>query len=160
MRIWRSVVMVLVLLSSCDDRRVFEKYADFDDQHWRVSEQPEFDFEITDTLEHYSIYCNLRNAESYPFSDFRFSYSLTDTTGAVLEQKQITEYLFDKKSGKPFGSSGLGDIYDHRFMLLNNYSFPHSGKYIIRFEQFMRADTLAGILAVGLRVEKTEKEKK
>ncbi len=153
MRVLSFVLLALGLLSSCDDRRVYEQYADFEEDYWNVREQPEFEFEITDTVQRYNIYCNLRNAESYPFSDFRFTYTLTDSLGAVLEKKLVTEYLFDKKSGKPFGSSGLGDIYDHRFLLLKDYTFTRSGSYTLRFEQFMRADTLMGILAVGVRVE-------
>ena len=57
------------------------------------------------------------------------------------------------KTGKPFGTSGLGDIYDHRFELLKDYQFPTRGKYRIKLEQMMRMDTLHGILAVGVRVE-------
>ena len=155
MRILSCVLIALALLSACDDKRVYEKYVDFDNHQWIVHEQPEFEFEITDTVQRYNVYCDLRNAESYPFSDFRFTYTLTDTLGAVLEKRLVTEYLFDKKTGKPFGSSGLGDIYDHRFLLLQNYPFPGKGRFTLRFEQFMRADTLAGIMAVGARVERT-----
>ena len=66
----------------------------------------------------------------------------------------MTVLLFDAKTGKPLGKSGIGDLYDHRFILLNNYKFKNKGKYRIVFEQFMRMDTLPGIMAVGLRVEK------
>ena len=64
------------------------------------------------------------------------------------------EYLFDAKTGKPSGKSGIGDLYDHRFLLLQNYQFPKPGKYKIVLEQFMRMDTLPGIVAIGIRVEK------
>jgi gliding motility-associated lipoprotein GldH len=66
------------------------------------------------------------------------------------------EYLFDAKSGEPKGKSGIGDLYDHRFLLLQNYQFPRPGKYKIILEQFMRMETLPGIVAVGVRVDKVE----
>ena len=135
---------------------MFENYKDFDNSAWIVSDQPEFQFSITDTQQPYNLYCNLRNAESYPFADFRFTYYLFDTTEILMDKKQKLTYLFDKKSGKPYGESGLGDIYDHQFLLLKNYKFSHPGKYTVQFEQFMRRDTLQGILAVGLRVERAE----
>jgi gliding motility-associated lipoprotein GldH len=63
-------------------------------------------------------------------------------------------FLFDQHTGKPQGSSGLGDIYDQRFPVISNYKFPSPGKYKVSFEQFMRKDTLEGVLAIGLRVER------
>jgi len=35
-----------------------------------------------------------------------------------------------------------------------NYSFSKPGRYTILLEQFNRRDTLNGVLAVGIRVEK------
>ena len=81
------------------------------------------------------------------------TYSLHDSTGAELEKKLVSKLLFDDKTGEPHGNSGLGDLYDHRLPLILNYQFEKSGKYRVKFEQFMRTDTLSGVLAVGLRVE-------
>ena len=54
------------------------------------------------------------------------------------------------------GTSGVGDIYDHQFPILKNYSFKKLGTYRMSFQQFMRQDTIPGVLAVGLRVETIE----
>jgi gliding motility-associated lipoprotein GldH len=151
-----AFIIAAFLLHACDEQRLFENYKDFDNSAWVVSDQPAFEFSIADTQLPYNLYCNLRNAESYPFADFRFSYYLSDTTGALTDKRLKITYLFDRKSGEPYGESGLGDIYDHQFLLLKNYKFSHPGKYTVRFEQFMRRDTLPGILAVGLRVERAE----
>ena len=62
--------------------------------------------------------------------------------------------LFDDKTGEPLGESGLGDIYQHRIPVKMNHRFDYAGKYKVSFEQFMRTDTLSGILGVGLRVER------
>jgi len=68
-------------------------------------------------------------------------------------KKLISEYLFDLKTGQPFGASGLGDVYDHRFPFLENYELK-PGLYNLKLQQFMREDTLHGILAAGIRVER------
>jgi gliding motility-associated lipoprotein GldH len=78
-----------------------------------------------------------------------------DTLGNVFEKKLVSEFLFDKKTGKPFGNSVLGDIYDHRIPILKKYVFKNPGRYVMRYEHFMRTDSLAGILGVGLRIEKS-----
>ena len=98
----------------------------------------------------------MRNSVSYPWSRLFITYYLQDSTGKDLQTKLLNEDLFDTKSGKPLGESGLGDIYDHQFQVLRDYQFAYPGKYKMKFEQFMRTDTLHGILAVGLRVERAD----
>ena len=146
--------ITILFLTSCDDDRVFEQITDLDNREWLVSEKPEFEFEIDNSGAQYNLYCNIRNSVSYPYSRFFFTYYLQDSTGAEVKTALVTEYLFDAKTGKPFGKSGIGDLYDHRFLLVKNHQFKHKGKYRVKFEQFMRTDTLSGILAVGLRVER------
>jgi gliding motility-associated lipoprotein GldH len=149
--IW--IAFVCTWLMGCDQSRVYEQNVDFDERYWLVNEKPEFEFTIDQPADKYTIYGNLRNTISYPYARVFFTYHLQDSAGTELEKKLVTQYLFDSKTGKPFGNSGLGDIYDHRFELLPDYQFRHRGKYKIRLEQMMRIDTLQGILAVGVRVE-------
>jgi hypothetical protein len=54
---------------------------------------------------------------------------------------------------EPLGRSGLGDVYDHRFLVLPNYSFTQPGKYKFTIQQENRQDTFGWCLAIGLRVE-------
>jgi gliding motility-associated lipoprotein GldH len=143
-----------VVFGSCNDNRVYEQVVDFNNQEWIVSDKPSFEFEIDDIESKYNIFSDVRNAVSYPYARFYFTYYLQDSSGVEVQRKLVGEYLFDAKTGKPSGKSGIGDLYDHRFLLLQNYQFPAKGKYRIVFEQFMRMDTLPGIVAIGVRVEK------
>lgn len=154
MRIIFPFLLLAVFLSACDDTRVYEKNLDFEQRHWLVNDSAAFEFEIKDTTLRYNLYCNLRNTVSFPYARLFVNYHLEDSTGKPLQKRLIQTFLFDQNTGKPQGTSGLGDIYDHRIRLISNYRFPHAGKYNMRFEQYMRKDTLEGILAVGLRVEK------
>ncbi len=153
------VILFAVIFSACDDSRLFEVNHDFKDRIWLVNDVQEFEFAITDSAAQYDLYCNLRNSVAFPFSRFFVKYSLKDSIGNELASKLAAAYLFDAKTGKPEGSSGLGDIYDHRIPLLNNYKFNRSGKYRMTLQQYMRRDTLEGILAVGVRVEKEPSQK-
>ena len=145
-------LVIAILLLSCDDTRVYEKNYDFVERQWKVNERPSFEFKAA-ANQSYNLYCNLRNSVSYPYSRIFINYNVKDSTGAELSRKMISTFLFDEKTGKPLGSSGLGDIYDHQIPLLGNYTFTKNGTYTVQFEQFMRTDSLQGILAVGLRVE-------
>lgn len=154
MRIAPTVLAVLMLVFSCDSERVYEKNFDFESRFWEITEQPLFEFEINDAVSRYNLYGNLRNSASYPYSRLFVNAYLQDSSGSLLQKKLTTVYLFDQKTGKPLGESGIGDIYDHRIKLMENYQFPYAGKFSMKLEQYMRLDSLEGILAVGLRVEK------
>ena len=99
---------------------------------------------------------NIRNSLDYPYARIFVNYDLRKLDSTSLSKKMVAEYLFDQKTGKPFGTSGIGDIYDHQFLILKNYSFEKAGAYKMKLNQFMRMDTIPGILAVGIRVEKAE----
>jgi gliding motility-associated lipoprotein GldH len=154
MRVVITFLSLAIFLSACDKTRVYEKNHDFDKRHWLASETTVFDFDITDTAASYNLYCNIRNTVAFPYSRLFVNYYLEDSTGRLIQKKLTQAFLFDKDTGKPHGASGLGDIYDQRVPVIDNYKFARAGKYRMRFEQYMRMDTLPGILAVGLRVEK------
>ncbi len=157
MRIFIALSLAAILLAACDDTRVYEQISDFENRQWISADKPQFEFIIDDINQRYNLYSDIRNSVSYPYSRFFFTYYLQDSTGSDFQKSLITEYLFDAKTGKPYGKSGIGDLYDHRFLLLENYQFQQPGKYRVIFEQFMRMDTLPGIMSVGLRVERAAK---
>ena len=151
-RYW--ILLMAVLWLSCDDERLYEKNVSFDDRFWKQSEKAEFEFDITDNVVPYNVYLNIRNSVDYPYSRIFVNYTLQDSTGKVLDKQLLSSMLFDPKTGSPEGSSGLGDIYDHQILIKKNHKFSSRGKHKIYFEQFMRKDTLEGIIAVGVRIEK------
>lgn len=141
------------VLVSCDSDRLFEQNTEFKDRTWKVNEPVVFEFTIEDPELKYNLYYNVRNSLDYPYARLFVEYQLSDSMGTELSKKLVSEYLFDQKTGKPLGSSGLGDVFDHRFLLLEKQEFKAAGKYRLRLEQFNRQDTLKGVLAVGVRVE-------
>ena len=148
-----SIACALVLLS-CDDTRRYADNKDFQKRYWLANDTAKFEFEIQGQAL-YNVHYDLRNTLDYPYSRIFVNFVLSDSTGQVLSSKLVSNYLFDLKTGKPFGRSGLGDLYDHRFPLLNAYGL-RQGKYTITLQQFMRVDTLTGVLAAGVRVELSE----
>ena len=154
MRILLFAFFTATILVACDESRVYEKNVDFDQRFWAAQDTAEYEFQIADNNVNYNLYCDIRNSVSYPWSRIFFNYSLVDSNGVVLAKKLTEKLLFDPKTGKPEGSSGLGDIYDHRIKVIDNFKFPGPGKYKMKFDQATRSDSLQGILAVGLRVEK------
>lgn len=143
---------------SCDSNRLHEKNYDFEDGTWLSDNKPAFDFDVTDTVKAYNLYCNIRHSVDYPYSRIFINYSLQDSVGTSLSKNMISAFLFEEKTGKPLGSSSLGDVYDQRVPVLKNFRFKKAGHYNLKYEQFMRTDTLKGILAVGFRLESAPNE--
>lgn len=152
------LLLFVTLLGSCDSNRVYENNVEFADRNWKVIEEPRFEFNVPDTTARYNLYYNVRNTLDYPYARIFVTYHLYDSTGKELSRKLTYNDLFDQKTGRPFGESGLGDLYDHQFPVLNHYRFPFKGKYSMKLDQLMRQDTLKGVVAVGVRIETDTKE--
>jgi len=142
----------MLLLMSCDPSRVYEDFRDMEQGCWHLDSLQSFSFEIEDTTKSYHLLAAFRNASAYPFYNLYFQYSLLDSAENIVKE-ELREYnFFDPKTGEPLGS-GLGDLFDHRVMLEEDYSFSNEGRYQIQLRQKMRMDTLPFILSVGARVE-------
>jgi gliding motility-associated lipoprotein GldH len=155
MRFFVALAFLICILASCDQNRVYEINKEFSDRTWKITDTARFEFRIKDLSQKYNGYYNIRNSLEYPFARLFVQYTLQDSAGKEMQKKLVSAYLFDQKTGKPFGESGLGDVYDHQFPIFSNTGFK-PGKYTLKIEQFMRTDTLKGILAVGVRVERAK----
>lgn len=149
------ILVVLVSMTSCDSSRVYEEFNDMDEAFWHLDSTQTFDFPIEDPSRAYNLAATFRNASSYPFYNLYFQYTIKDSVQNVLKEELKEVNLFDPKTGEPFGE-GLGDLFDHVFILEEGYQFPERGVYSIEMKQFMRMDTLPFILSVGARVEFTQ----
>ena len=149
------LVILFFIVSSCDSNGVFEGKKDFTDRYWVFDNPAEFEFEINETDKTYNLLFNIRSTAKYPYQNIYLQYYLEDSTGRLLSKDLKNIQLFDSKTGLPFGK-GLGDLYDIKKIFLEQYSFSNNGKYKLRIDQFMRQDSLAEIMSVGLRVEYAE----
>jgi gliding motility-associated lipoprotein GldH len=147
------VLLFSVWLTSCDTNTVYSSYEDIEDGKWYVNQAPSFTFRIEDTTQPYHIYYNLRNALSYPYYNLYLTRYLSDSSGRTIESRLDELILMDPKTGEPRGD-GLGDIFDHKVLIKQNYRFPKPGQYTIKIKQYMRQNPLPDVLSVGVSVEK------
>lgn len=150
---WSMAILLAVV--ACDTSRVYEDYVDFEEAYWHVDSVQSFTFEIQDTNPEYNLFATFRNASTYPYYNLYFQYQLKDSSEEVIIEELKEIHLFDQKTGRPKGD-GLGGLFDHQYLLENNYEFSRPGSYTLEFQQFMRMDTLPFLLSVGARVEKAE----
>jgi gliding motility-associated lipoprotein GldH len=155
----KRIVLLLLVFAACDSKRLFETNTDFVESQWVAQQKPSFEFRVRDLGKRYNLLCNIRNTSDYPYARLFLNFSLKDSTGAVVNKELKSIFLFDAKTGKPSGTSGIGDLYDQRLSLLADYQFPYTGRFTLELEQQMRLDTLKGISAIGLRVEEVIESK-
>lgn len=147
---------VCAALFSCDSQRVYETNKDFDDGQWPQRDTAVFVFTIADTTQAYNVLVNVRNTLDYETARLFLNYTLSDSAGQPMRKRLLENMLFDRKTGEPFGKSGLGDVYQHAFTTEPNIKFPYRGKFEVRLNHMMRVDSLQEVMSVGVRVEKAQ----
>lgn len=146
-------IFLLFLAISCNSDRIYENNIKIPERIWTIDDPAIFRFDIEDTHIPYNFYFNLRNSILYPYQNIYLNYSLMDTLGNVFRSDLVNIRLFDSRTGEPLGD-GLGDIFDHQYLVIEDYSFNNPGSYQMRVTHYMRPDSLPEIMAVGLRIER------
>lgn len=144
---------LILVLSSCDKSRVYEKNIKIPEGIWNRENIIQFEIQIEDTITSHNLYVNVRNASLYPMSNLYLFITTTAPSGHSV--RDTVDVILADEKGKWLGS-GLGDIWDLQQMYKRNVRFAQSGKYSFDFEQAMRNEKLPFILDVGLRVEKAD----
>lgn len=148
------VIICMVIFSSCDPGRLYEENKNIEGKAWYYKNLIPFDMQVKDTTGFYNVYVNVRVDANYKYSNiFMWVHVLNPQRNA--DKRRIEIKLADER-GKWLGS-GLGDLYDYQFPVLQKIKFPQSGFYRFELEQNMRDDTLMHVRAVGVRVEEYQK---
>ncbi len=145
--------VLAILLFSCDDGRIYDKFHDFDANVWHMDSTQTFSFDIKDNEEEYSFFYLIRNTADYSYYNLYLKFTIEDSLHQVVHSELQELILFDPKTGKPYGS-GLGDIFSHEFPAIEHISLPYAGTYTFAVRQYMRTENLNGIQSVGLKIEK------
>ena len=146
-----SVFTLLIIISSCDPHRVYEKNIPIDPNGWPVGEEVLFEVPVNDSLMLHNFYINLRHTENYKFSNL---YLFIDTYFPGGSQARDTiELILADNTGKWYGK-GFGKIKEYQVLIRQAVTFPVTGIYNIRIAQGMREENLEGVEDVGIRIER------
>lgn len=152
MKTWILAGVVLAAAACTNPDILVEENRDLEGRSWKIGDTIRINLTVRNSIPSYSIDCMVRNSLEYPYARLFVAYQLQDSVGRIISKQLVSTYLFHEKTGAPFGSSGLGDVYDHRFPLVTDFRFPGNGRYQLQLVQQMRTDTLPGIMAVGARI--------
>lgn len=149
-------LFALFLLAGCADEVVYQSDVPVPDGAWDRAFTPEFTFMVTDTVQRHDLYVDIRHTGDYPFSDLFLFVDLYGPGDRHL--RDTVECLLADPEGRWYGR-GTGFIFADRLeahvLYKHGNRFPVPGKYMVKLEQAMRTERLAGVIDVGLSVERS-----
>lgn len=159
MRIKNSGILILVaiLLFSCDKKRVFDEYKSVGSA-WHKDSIVTFDLPVLDSTKRYDLFVNLRNNNNYPFNNLFLIVAIEMPNG--FTKVDTLEYQMANPDGTLLGN-GFTDIKESKLYLKEGVKFR--GKYKVHIKQAVRqsgkipgVQELEGITDVGFRIEQKD----
>ena len=152
------IAFVVMLLISCDSNRMYDSYQPVPNHSWERKDTLKFTFNVLDTISKNNLFINIRNNNSYGYSNLFLITQLRFPNGKKVVD--TLEYEMADVTGKFLGS-GFTEIKESKLFYKENAVFPSTGKYIFSINQAMRKNgetdgiiSLNGITEVGFRIEK------
>ncbi|MAU14779.1 MAG: gliding motility lipoprotein GldH [Muricauda sp.] len=155
------MLIAVLSLSSCNEMLVYSDYQPIKEGKWRMDEGVDFQFSELDSTQTYNMFINIRNDDSFAFSNLFLITELEYPGGTTV--KDTLEYRMADPSGQWLGK-GLGSVKENKLWFKENIDFPNSGVYKVNISHAMRKNgdveglhVLEGITDVGLEIEKAPK---
>ena len=142
-----------IVFSSCNTSSLYDEHTTIDKGNWYKDEMARFEVVVTDTIQLYDFYLNIRNNTDYRYSNL-YVFLITKFPNSNISRDTI-ECLLANTEGKWLGK-GWGPIKETEILLSANMRFPLQGKYEFVIQHAMRTDTLKGIQNIGIRIAKSE----
>jgi len=153
------LVILLLVLVSCDKKRVFDQYQSVG-QSWHKDSLVTFIYNQKDTLSKHNLFITLRNNKNYPFNNLFLIVEMEEPSKNVLVD--TLEYQMATADGILLGE-GMTDTKENKLYYKENFVFKKSGEYQITILQAVRQtgkiegiEKLEGVTDVGFRIEKAE----
>jgi len=163
----RNKVLFLVLvfslvIVSCDSKRIYDDYKSVPDE-WNKDSIMSFKIQPPDSINPYNLFVNLRNTNSYKYSNIFLIVEMVFPHGKTI--KDTLEYRMADPNGKLLGT-GLMDVKENKLWYKEAVVFNESGEYTVNIQHAMRENgkvngvvSLEGITDIGFRIESPRSNK-
>ena len=151
------LLLVVILFSSCDKKRVFDDYKSVGSA-WHKDSIVTFNLPELDSTKRYNLFVNLRANNNYQFNNLFLIVALELPNG--FTKVDTLEYQMANPDGTLLGD-GFSDIKESKLVYKENVRFRST--YKVHIKQAVRESgkvpgvkALEGITEVGFRIEKKE----
>jgi gliding motility-associated lipoprotein GldH len=82
----KFIILIIIIISivSCDSKQVFDEYKNIQIS-WKQKDTVTFKFKAPDTIFNYNLYVNIRNNNSYKFSNLFLIISLNSPNNRMVD---------------------------------------------------------------------------
>jgi gliding motility-associated lipoprotein GldH len=150
--------LVLLVMVSCDKKRVFDEYKSVG-KGWHKDSIVSFELPPLETKKQYNLFLNIRDNNDYPFNNLFLIVNLEQPNKKTVVD--TLEYQMANPDGSLLGD-GFTDVKDNKLIYKERITFG-PGKHKILIKQAVRqtgkvdgVQILNGITDVGFRIEKIE----
>ncbi len=152
-------ILALLLLVSCDKKRVFDEYQSVGSA-WHRDSIIRFTLPKLDSVKPYNLFVNVRNNDDYEFNNLFLIVSLEHQSG--MTKVDTLEYEMATPDGELLGE-GFSDIKENKLFYKERNTFKPAGQYTVSIKQAVRqngkvtgVEKLEGVSEVGFRIESLE----
>ena len=150
------IVAGLFLLSSCGPDYIQDSRKDIAEAGWTYADQASFSFQVEDTTKVYNLWLEVGHTRSYARQNLYTRIQTVFPDGHKLSE--VVSLELANKGGEWLGQCNAQDCLLRVPLQMDTY-FNQPGKYTLGLEQYMRQDSLKGILSLRFMVENTGKNR-
>ena len=143
------VIFGVLLSIGCHRDIFYEQMNALPKEQWNITDTLFYAFEITDTLQEYTLYMDIRNTIDFQTQNLYLFMDSEDPLGEC--HRDTLQFLLTDAHGNWKGE-GSGRFKEYQYLFYPRVRFPHTGTYKFSFVQAMRADAVKGIANFGLTI--------
>ncbi|MCK9338450.1 MAG: gliding motility lipoprotein GldH [Bacteroidales bacterium] len=147
--VFLCLFLSLFLFSSCKHDIFYEEIHSIENETWNVKNVLNCEFEITDTMQFYTMYMDIRNSVDFETRNLYVFMDTEDPNGT--KSRDTLEFVLADAHGNWKGK-GNGRLKDYQYLFYPKVRFPYKGTYHFSFQQAMRQDDVVGIANFGMTV--------
>lgn len=159
MRSITIAIIMLIVLSSCDEKTAQTQQFTFPSLGWPIKDAVTFNIKAPDTSSTYNIFINMRNNHEYAYDNLWIVSDLQYPFGKVVTD--TLQYKMATPNGAFLGKAA-GGVYENKLWYQEGVRFRETGTYKLLLRHAMRKnnevngiENLSGVLDVGYSLEKT-----
>lgn len=157
MRKYIAVLLLSILLSSCDSNTIWSETKSIPGGFWSKDAVLIFNMPQVDSLAAYDVFLTVRNTNDYKYNNLHVIVALEYPFGK--KGIDTIEYRMANPDGTWLGT-GMGSVKENKLWLKEGFRFEEAGNYNISITHAMRnngeadgVSNLEGITDIGFSIE-------
>lgn len=148
--LFRTALLALLALVSCKGN-IYREFHNFDNYTWSRFDKVTFTFTVDDEGVQGDIILSLRYLEQIPYDEVPLSIILTSPSG---EERIIEKTITIRDKDKKLLGDVAGSYWDIEEVIFPGFFFNKAGEYRVEAENLIPRPQLAGVVDLGLVVER------